>query len=322
MDFDAGGAAALLGGDDGAGAAGGAGGADGGDPNAQGGADGSAGGGGDAGAGGDDGGSGGDAAPDWLGRLSADTSEGDTASNRDWVQAKQFKDLDGLVKAYRDTEKALRDSGRVKMPGEGAPAEEVAAWRTAIGVPEAPEGYEVKLPETNGGLELNTDLIGKLTKAAHEIGTPKAAFEALAGVFVQEQVNEHLASVKAQTDEANAKLAEWGAQKDAKLADCQAAMRALGVDRAELAAWQGAVGSAKVLERLAKIGGGIAEDTLITGGTGRFGVSAAEAQGEIDKIKADPALSAKVAVKGSPEAARWDRLLGVVAAAKARETGN
>lgn len=321
MDFDAGGAAALLGD-----------GASGGDGGAGGGADlgtgqqGDGGQGGGAGEGGGDngGGTGGDGGqgadlPEWAQGLSGDGGEGDVPSNRDWVKAKGFKDLDGVVKSLRDTERALRDSGRIKVPGEGAGAEEVAAFRKAIGVPDSADGYQVTLPETNGGLELNGELIGKLAQIAHSAGAPKEAFEALANAYVEHQVTEHLAEVQRQDQLAQAKLSEWGSNKDARLADCQAAQRALGIDRVMVAQLQSAWGADKTLDFLAKIGGGIAEDTLITGGTGRFGVSPAEAQREIDAIKADPERAAKVSQPGSPEAMRWKQLIAVVANGRAQQ---
>lgn len=308
MDIEVGGAAALLGGGDGG---------QGGDGGGQGGGDGGQGGGGNGGAAGAEGGQGGGdggnvADPDWYGSLSAETGEGETASNRDWIKSKGFKDLDGLAKAYRSAEKALHDSGRVKVPGEGASAEEIAAYRSATGVPETAEGYEITLPETSGGLELDTGTISKLAAIAHEAGLPKAGFEKVANAYVAQQVEEHIAEVKRQDDLTQQVLKEWGADKDAKLADCQAAMRGLGLDRSKVAQLQAAWGSDEALKFLAKIGGGIAEDTLITGGSGRFGVSASEAQAEINRMKSDQSIMDKIMVPGTPERQRWDRLNDVI----------
>jgi hypothetical protein len=300
MDFDVGGAAALLGGGDG-GNNGGDGGAADGSEALGGGAD-----------GGNGGGEGAVIDPDWYGGISGDIGEGETASNRDYIKAKGFKDLDGLVKAYRSAEKGLHDSGRVKVPGEGASAEEVAAFRAGIGVPENAEGYEIKLPETSGGLELDGDMIGKLAAIAHENGLPKAGFEAVANAYVAQQVEDHIAEVKRQDDLTQAQLKAWGADKDAKLADCQAAMRGLGLDRSKVAQLQAAWGSDEALKFLAKIGGGIAEDTLITGGSGRFGVSASEAQAEINRMKADQSIMDKIMTPGTAERQRWDRLNDVI----------
>ena len=308
MDIDVGGAAALLGGDGGGDQGGGGSGAEGQGGNDQQQQQGS----------GDQGGGDGGADPDWYGSLSVDTGEGETASHRDYVKSKGFKDLDGLVKAYRSAEKGLHESGRIKVPGEGASAEDIAAFNKAIGVPDTPEGYQVTLPETNGGLELDNDMIGKLAGIAHQAGLPKAGFEAVVNAYVAHQVDEHIAEVKRQDDLTQAKIAEWGADKDAKLADCQAAMRGLNIDRAMIAQLQNAWGSDKALDFLAKIGGGIAEDRLITGGSGRFGISAAEAQAEINKMKGDPEIQNKIMQPNSPERQRWDRLNDMIDAENKR----
>src|SRR5436305_1568001 len=117
---DVGGAADLVGGA--AGAAGGAadGGASGGDAGGEGGAGGGA----------------GDQTPEWFGNVSDKPGEGETASNRDWLSSKGFKDLDTLVKSYREAETTIRAGNKVKLPGADAKPEEISAFRTAIGVPE------------------------------------------------------------------------------------------------------------------------------------------------------------------------------------------
>jgi hypothetical protein len=51
--------------------------------------------------------------------LSAD-AEGDEASLRDWAKSAGSRISTGSPRSLRDNQKALRDSGRVKVPGEGA----------------------------------------------------------------------------------------------------------------------------------------------------------------------------------------------------------
>lgn len=67
------------------------------------------------------------------------------------------------------------------------------------------------------------------------------------------------------------------------------------------------LGADRALGLLAKLGAGMAEDVLITGGSNRFGVSGAEAQAEIDRLKSDDDFQKKN-IPGSPERTRWDRL--------------
>ena len=188
-------ASAALFGDMGAGASAGAG------DGAGGAADGAG-----AGAGGGSGDANGGAAdPDWYSNLSAE-SEGDAASLRDWVKSIGVKDLNGLAKVARDNQVALRESGRVKMPGADAKPEEVAAWHKAIGVPDAPTGYELQGPvgEDGNPIPLNEALTGPLAASAHKLGIPKAALEGLVQDFVKAQQDEIFAADKAQKDAATA----------------------------------------------------------------------------------------------------------------------
>ncbi len=293
---DVGGAAALLGGA--AGAAGGDGGAGGGgDPGGAAGGDGGA------------GGQGGDAAPDWFERVSAQAAEGEGASNRDWLATKGFKDIDTLVKSYREAEKSLRDGGRIKVPGEGAKPEEVTAFRSAIGVPEAVDGYEVKAPE---GVPLNEPLINALRESALKHGAPKGAFEGLVSDFIQVQLDEQTAEAKRQDELAAGWVKEQGAKANEQLAHIDTAARSLGLTRTDMAGLRSGLGADRALGLLAKLGAGMAEDVLITGGSNKFGVSGAQAVAELDRLKSDADFQAKNK-PGSPERQRWDRLNRTVA---------
>lgn len=288
-------------------------------------------------AGGSDGGDGGFVAPDWFEKVSTAVPDGQTASNRDWLASKGVKDIDALVVSYREAERAIRDGAKIKLPGDGAKPEEVAAFRTAIGVPEKSDGYEIK-PLANGqfdpnraegpdnprNIPLNEVLIGQLRESALKHGTPKGAFEGLVQDFVQMQLDEAATEAKRQDDLAAGWIKEQGGKRDEQLAHVDSAARALGLTRADMTGLRNGLGADRALGLLAKLGAGMAEDTMITGGKGRFGVSGAEAQAELDRLKADPEFVKKVSVAGSPERVRWDRLNKLAAEAKAaaEESGN
>lgn len=243
-------------------------------------------------------------APDWFEKVSAAAGEGETSSNRDWLAAKGVKDIDGLVKITRDTEKALREGGRIKVPGEGAKPEEITAFHKAIGVPEAVEGYEVKGPE---GVPLNEPLIAALRESALKHGAPKGAFEGLVSDFMKLQLDEAAAETQRQNDLAQNWLKEQGAKADEQKAHINTAARALGFTKADMAGLRAGLGADRALGLLAKLGAGMAEDVLQTGGSNRFSVSGAEAQAELDRLKTDDDFQKKN-VPGSPERTRWDRL--------------
>lgn len=301
---EASGAAALVGGDQGAG---------GGDDAAAGDAGGGGSGGGGSGDGGDD--------PAWLEQFSAEAGDGEAPSNRDWVKSLGVKDLDALAKIARDNQKAARAKG-IQVPGESAKPEEVAAFHKAIGVPDNADGYAISLPEGVAEDELDMDLIGSLKGKALEAGIPAKGFDQLVQSVIQGQLDAIAAERSDENRDRDALLAEWGAQKDAFLADVNNATRALGLGRADVLAMQrgfrlqyGEPGTRRTLTLLQKLGAGLAEDTLLHGdGPRRFGVTGAEAQAEIDKLISDRTFQADLAA-GKPEAkARWSRLNAAVAA--------
>lgn len=279
--------------------------------------------GGDGGAGAGAGGDGGQGAGDlaWLEQLSADTPEGETASLRDWAKSVGVKDLNQLAKIARDNQRALRESGRVKVPGENASPEEVAAWRKAIGVPDTAEGYKLDPVKGPDGSEVQLDngLLGRLAAKAHEIGVPEAAYKALVGDYVQAQLEEFSTMEAGQRTEA----AEWvkaqGDKAAAKSAAVNRAAEALGLDGEEVLKVRNALGSKRALDMLAKLGEGIGEDVVMgLNGSHRFLVNADQAQAQIDQMKGDPAIAARMTVKGTPEFAKYNRLLDIVGEAANR----
>lgn len=279
-------------------------------------------GGGDKGAGDQSGGGDGDggfAEPEFLKAFSAE-ADGEGGSNRDWLKAKGFKDLDGIAKSLRSAEREITTlktgGGGLKVPGEGATEEEKIAFNKAIGVPDDPKGYEIKPPEGLTAEQLNGPLLERLSAAAHKAGLPKAGFEAVVGDYIQAQLDEQHAAIAAQDEQAAAKLKEWGAAKDEKLAAVNTAMRTLGLTAADAAYLRGMPGGAgRALDLMEKLGSGMGEDFLTGGGGGRgFGISLAEAQAELKAQNTTPGFMEKAMVKGSPEAIRRERLLAVVAA--------
>lgn len=248
--------------------------------------------------------------PDWYANLSAE-AEGDKPSARDWVKSLGVKDLDGLAKVARDNQAALRDSGRVKVPGEGAAADEIAGFHRAIGVPEAADGYVIEGPKAADGtpIPLNDGLIKLVTAAGVKFGVPKAALEGVLGEVLKSDLDA-LAEQNRQQDEAAGKwVKDQGAQSNEKLAAIDRAAEALGLTAKDMTGIRGALGSERALTIMAKLGEGLAEDKLLHGGDRqRFGISGAEAQAQLDALKADTAFVAKAMQKGTPENTRWNRL--------------
>jgi len=285
------------------------------------GGDAGAGGGADGGSSGGDSGSGGSgdiaggADPDWYTQLSAD-AQGEEASLRDWVKATGVKDLDGLAKVARDNQRALRESGRVKVPGEGASAEEITAFHKAIGVPDDAKGYAFTPPKDAQGNDVPLDQKGleRIAAAAHQHGVPKAAMEAVVAEFIKGQMDD-LADAESQVVAAvEAKLKGFGADRAAKIAAMDNAIKALDLTAEQARGIRGVLGGEKAIDVFVRLGEGMSEDKLITGGSGKFGVSGEQAKAELNELKKDRSWVDKAMTKGTPENARYERLNNAIGA--------
>lgn len=266
--------------------------------------------------------------PEWLANFSAEGGDAENPSNRDWLKSKGFKTLDDIAASYRAAEKAIHGKGAITIPGEGAKPEEIAAFNKAIGVPDNVDGYAIELPEGVKDEDLEMDLITPLREKALEAGVPAKGFSVLAKAVVEHQL-EQLGNMKVAED---GDFGEWkkaqGDQANAKLADANSAMRHLGLSPIDVQAMQrgyfmttGKPGSAKVMDMLAKLGAGMAEDLLINPDASkrRFGVTGAEAQQEIDRLVVDKGFQEKLNAKDPDAVQRWKRLNSAVAAEKDRQ---
>jgi hypothetical protein len=298
----------------------------GGEGGGQGGGDGGGDGGGQGGGG--DGDQGGDAA--FLETLSAD-AEGDEPSLRDWAKSAGVKDANHMAKLLRENMKAVRDSGRVKVPGEGASAEEIATFRKAIGVPDDVKDY--KRPELKGedgqpltdaeGNSLVLPKIENIIGIAHKHGIPAAALEAT----LQEIAEADLLEMQTVESEIKQRAAEhvkkWGEQKTENAAAVTRAIEAMGWTAEEVLKIRAAVGPERALDQFAKIGRGISEDTMVDGGSKtRFGVSPAQAQQQLNQKMANGEWASKAIVPGTPENAEYNRLNDAIATAADRQTAD
>lgn len=265
----------------------------------------------------------GGADPDWYSQLSGETGEGETASLRDFVKANDVKDLNGLAKIARDNQKALRESGRIKVPGEGAGEAEISAYRKAIGVPDSADGYAMPVLTGDDGqpVKMDTAKLANIASIAHANGIPKAAFEATMQAIAEADAGDFAAAELQLSREADAHVKSWGGDKDNKLAAVNAAIGALGLKRNEVLQLRAALGPARSLDLMAQIGAGVSEDTLINGdreGGGFLGDPVA-AQREMDQMKLDPKVRDKVFIAGTPEHSRWNRLQDIVGQAEERK---
>lgn len=239
-----------------------------------------------------------DAAPDWRSFLT------DAEAKK---VAERFTSPDEMAKAVSDLRKQISD--RIKLPGKDADEKEVAKFRKALGVPETPEAYEVKLPEGVELTEADEALIEAVKPLAHENNVPAEAlngFIAKFKEFEQQVVNEHEAALERQRDEAESALKqEWGKDYDGNLNIANRAMKQLGGDdlveflnKAELKDG-GLLGNSPHLVRLfAKLGRQMSEDGVIQP------VDANEAQDLTEKLNDLTRKAHEARAKGDDAAAQ------------------
>lgn len=269
-------------------------------------------------------GGGGDA-PDysWATGVSAEAAGEGKASNLEWLQTSGVKDMDGLVKVARDNQAALRDSGRIKVPGEGATEAEIAEYHKAIGVPDNADGYEFELPEGVKLEDLDQDMLTPMKEIALKAGVPKGGYAALAKGFIEWQQG----LLAAEQSEENADYDNWkkaqGKELPAREAEIQAGLRALGLKPEDFTAVQrgfrlqyGEAGSSRASNLFQKIGAGAGEHMLTGDGKQRFGLTAAEAQRNVDAAILDPKWDP---VNNGEHKAKWALWNQVIAADRERK---
>jgi hypothetical protein len=286
-----------------------------------GGSGGDQGGAGDGGEGGQGGGEGGDggAAPEpaeWMKSFSAEKKEGEL-SNQEWLAKLGVKDLDGLAQIARDNQKALRESGRVKVPGEGATDAEVKAYREAVGAPLEAKDYAVELPAEAQGFELDSAFIDPMKEIAHKYHIPAAAFKEMGAAFMAAQLASVTGDATAADAERDATLKEWGPAAEQGKEEFRRGMAVLGLKTADVRKIQSGLGAKDTMNLFRKIGQMAGEDFFAGNGgrpAERFGVvDEASAQKQIDAMTSDPETRKKLRAKDPVTVDRYNRLTDALA---------
>ena len=225
----------------------------------------------------------------WYGELADDTPQ----DFKDWIGNKAFADPVTALQSGFNTEKliGLEKAGRtVVMPKDENDTEGLAAFRTKLGVPDSPEGYELPVPEGQ------SEEFSKVASTwFHEAGVPKAAAAGIA-----EKWNTHINElVTKQQDEAklaaeqqlNALKTEWG---DAYGKNAEFGRRGFaaygskaGLDENDLKAVEATIGTAKMLKLFHSLGESMSESEFTEGDHKTFSMTPDEAQSKLDQARKD-----------------------------------
>lgn len=272
---------------------------------------------GDGSQGGDGGGDGKGEIPEWVKSFSGEKT-GDELSHQEWLAKAGVKDLNGLAQIARDNQKALRESGRVKIPGEGATEAELKTYREAIGAPLEAAGYEVKLPEAAKDFELDTGFLDGFRDLALQHNVPSAAFAALAEKFMEHQLGDVQSEIASTNSDKAAKLKEWGPDAEQGKAEFSRGMRLLGLKVADVQKIQRGFGAGATMDMLRKLGQLGGEDFFAGNQGGAehrlLGVTdEASAKKAVDSMVNDPETAKKIRAKDPVTVKRYNGLTAALA---------
>lgn len=193
--------------------------------------------------------------------------------------------------SYLSLEKLISSKG-VIPPGPNATPEEKSAFFKALGRPDTPEGYGLKMPEKIGDKPFPKELwndqqAAGFAKVAHSLGLTPAQTQALVEFDAARSLTAHegttAATQQAQQAAVTALKAEWGADYAKNLALAQQAAKEAGGD-ALLA--HPLANDPLFIKAMAKVGGMIIE-TPAAGARGTQGGQALNPGAEIAAIMND-----------------------------------
>ena len=209
---------------------------------------------------------------------------------RNWVESKGFKDSSSLAQSAYNLEKLLghdRAGRTLVMPGDDATPEQIAEYRTKIGVPSKADEYKLPVPEGHSDAFSKTAAqwfheSGISAKQGQELAAKWNAYSAEA--FAKQESEFATRS----TQEMESLKTEWGAAYDQNSEIARrAAHQFLGGDAKKLDAIERALGTGETMKLLAHIGRGLGEHkTSFDTDGGQFGVlTPGQAKARIEQLR-------------------------------------
>jgi hypothetical protein len=177
----------------------------------------------------------------------------------------KFKGEDGignLAKSYIEMEKWK--GGAIRIPAENASLEEVNDFRKKLGIPEAPEKYELKYKE-HDALKVDETADKTYKELAHKAGlTPKQA-QALADFDSDRTIQAYESYKKSVDDMVNQVKTDWGNEYQVKLDKANNVIRTFldEKDKAVLDAFQDNPVYPVLARMFSKIGDSMAEHKFV-----------------------------------------------------------
>jgi len=201
----------------------------------------------------------GSSSPTWRESLSADLKDNPVLT--------RFNDVSELAKEHVNVQSLIGRKGVIK-PKEDDP-NDVRRYYTEIGCPESWDKYEdpkVQIPEVLAPF-FQVEKLQSMKKLAHELGVPKGAFEKMAEVMLQNQVNEFSMLSEQSAGELKQNEAalrkEWGMAYDQKVTLAKKVSETYGTSELEqeFLAMHGS--NPALISIMSKVGKDISEDIIV-----------------------------------------------------------
>jgi hypothetical protein len=198
----------------------------------------------------------------------------------EWLPEKFWRndkaDVEALSKSYQGLEQLLgKKANAIVPPTEKSSPEEVAAYRKAIGVPESPEGYNLKPEQIPEGVTWDDATAKKAAELAHKHNVPAAAMQEFLRFDMERAslMNQAAASmIEQQLESGRAELQKvWGDKMPEKIELARRAAVTAGVDPSS----QGFV-DPQVVKAIVSLAEKLSDDKLVAGD--QTGVSSTRAR--------------------------------------------
>lgn len=224
---------------------------------------------------------------------------------------KQYADPNALADAYYHLNRYVSANNMIVVPDDDATPEQRNEFFAKLGRPEAPDKYEIKLPE---GYQADESLLGFARTTGHELGLNNKQMQTLADKwteFVGVQNDKTLADLRAQNDLEVAKLKEtWGDKFNSYVEAGKRAVQSLKLDADDMAKIEAHTGAGWLVNILARLGSMGGENGAFNGNNGGGGgdpnnpsnMTPQAAQAKIDALMGDAKWYGEIyANKNHPE---------------------
>lgn len=198
----------------------------------------------------------------------------------EWLPEKFWRndkaDVEALSKSYQGLEQLLgKKANAIVPPTEKSTPEEVAAYRKAIGVPDSPEGYNLKPEQLPEGVTWDDNVAKRAAELAHKHNVPAAAMQEFMQFDMERAAMMQQAAatmIDAQLQQGRAELERvWGEKMPEKIELARRAALTAGVDPSS----QGFVDPA-VVKAIVSLAEKLSDDKLVAGD--QTGVSSTRAR--------------------------------------------